>query len=295
MKPAPGLSLPEKKAALRDSIKKHGRLLVAFSGGKDSFFLLQSAIEILGTANVLPYFVNTPFTLAASRERVDYFREKFSLTVHEIHIDFLKDARMRRNPRQRCFFCKTKIFSALKKEARKRGIAAIADGTTVSDLAEHRPGRRALQQLAVLSPLRDAGFTSAEIISQLKKRGVAAYFLTSSTCLATRFPYNFSLQPQLIQAIGRVEQHLIHGGIHPVRVRYMADGVRIETSPANFNKLISGRDELIFFCRQEGFKFVTLDMGGLKSGSWDELPAVAVPTLELLSKSRFAVKKKLNR
>jgi uncharacterized protein len=283
MNPLKALKTTEKKALLRKQLKAYGRLLVAFSGGKDSFFLLQTAIETLGTANVFPYFVITSFTLAAARERVAYFKEKFSLPLREIKIDFLKDAHLRKNPRQRCFFCKKKMFAALKKEARKLGIKIIADGTTVSDLAEHRPGRVALEKLAIQSPLRDAGFTTAEIIAQLKKKGVAGYFLTSSTCLATRFPYDFSLNPSIIQAIGRVEHHLIKSGIYPVRVRHLTDGIRIETSPANFKKIITMRDELIAICREAGFKFITMDLAGIKSGSWDELPAVAVPTLEVFS------------
>ncbi|MBN2400202.1 MAG: hypothetical protein JXI33_07660 [Candidatus Aminicenantes bacterium] len=267
-------SIPDKITFLHEQLKRYNRLLVAFSGGKDSFFLAWAAREALGAANVFPYFVRTPFTHHAARQRVDYFSKMFALPIQEISIDFLKDSRLRRNPRQRCFYCKIKIFSALKKEARKLGIKIIADGTTVSDLNEHRPGRRALEKLAIHSPLSDAGFSSADIVSQLKKKGVAAYFLTSSTCLATRFPYNFSLQPQLIEAIDRVEFYLIQSGIYPVRVRYLTAGVRIETSPANFSRLIARKDELIGLCRQEGFSFITLDLAGIKSGCWDELPGL---------------------
>jgi uncharacterized protein len=269
MKPLNTMKIISKKSLLRKQLKVYGRLLVAFSGGKDSFFLLQTAIETLGAANVFPYFVSTPFTLAAARERVDYFQKKFSLQLKEISIDFLNDVRLRENPRQRCFFCKLKMFGALKKEARKLGIKIIADGTTVSDLAEHRPGRLALEKLAIHSPLRDAGFTSVEIITQLKKKGAAEYFLTSSTCLATRFPYDFRLNRLIIEAIGRVEHYLIKSGIYPVRVRYLTDGIRIETSPANFRKIIAMSGELIIIGREAGFKFITLDLAGIKSGSWD--------------------------
>jgi uncharacterized protein len=267
--PLKALTITQKKALLREQLNACGRLLLAFSGGKDSFYLLQTAIETLGADNVFPYFVNTSFTLAAARERVDYFQNKFSLQLNKISIDFLKDSRLRQNPRQRCFYCKIKMFGALKKEAHKLGIKVIADGTTVSDLAEHRPGRLALEKLAIRSPLRDAGFTSAEIIAQLKKKGIAEYFLTSSTCLATRFPYDFSLNARIIQGIGRIEHHLISSGIYPVRVRHMTDGIRIETASANFKKLISRREELTAIGRAAGFKFVTLDLGGIKSGSWD--------------------------
>jgi len=272
VKQPPARTLSVKKARLRSQLKEYGRLLVAFSGGKDSFFLWLTACEALGMDNVLPYFISTPFTLAAARERIDYFREKFSMPLHEIHIDLLQDARLRRNPKQRCFYCKMKMFATLKKEGRKLGIDHVADGTTLSDLAEHRPGRKALEKLAIRSPLREAGFTTADIAAQLKKRAVADYFLTSSTCLATRFPYNFSLQPRWIQAIGRIEHHLIGKGIFPVRVRYMEDGVRIETAPKNFRKLIAGKDTLITCCREAGLHFVTLDLAGIKSGSWDKRP-----------------------
>ena len=261
--------LAKKKTLLCQRLKTYGRLLVAFSGGKDSFFLVQTAIETLGAANVFPYFVITPFTLTAARERVAYFKDKFSLPLNEISLDFLKDSRLRQNPRQRCFFCKKKMFGALKKEARRLGVKIIADGTTVSDLAEHRPGRLALEKLAIQSPLRDAGFSTIEIITLLKKKDIAEYFLTSSTCLATRFPYDFSLHPLIIQAIGRVEYYLIQSNIYPVRVRHLTDGIRIETSPANFRKIITMKDELIAICRAGGFKFITLDLAGIKSGSWD--------------------------
>ena len=269
MKPAKTLNIAAKKTLLRKLLNEYGRLLVAFSGGKDSFFLLQTARETLGPANVLPYFVRTPFTLDAARERVDYFKNKFSLTIHEIGIDLLQDARLRQNSRQRCFYCKKRIFTALKKEARRLGIGIVADGTTVSDLDEHRPGRLALEKLAIHSPLRDAGFSAAEIVRLLRKQGVGEYFLTSSTCLATRFPYDFTLEPSRIRAIGQTEHYLIRQGIFPLRVRYMTDGIRIETSPLHFKKIIAMKDEINAVGRAAGYKFITLDLAGIKSGSWD--------------------------
>jgi len=277
-------SMAEKKEFLRRRLEEYGRLLVAFSGGKDSLFLWQEASEILGASQVFPYFIRTPFTLDSARERVAYFRNKFSMPVNEISIDFLKDSRLRRNPRQRCYLCKIKMFTALKNEARKLGIRTIADGTTASDLGEHRPGRLALEKLAVRSPLRDAGFSSAELVSLLKKKGVAAYFLTSSTCLATRFPYDFSLNRRLLEAVGRVEHYLADHGVYPVRVRHMTDGVRIETTPANFVKVIALRAGLSAVCRAAGFHFTTLDLGGLQSGCWDELPEATVPARKMVSK-----------
>ncbi|MBU4268860.1 MAG: hypothetical protein KJ808_08465 [Acidobacteria bacterium] len=268
----------EKKASLHERLKRQGNMLLAFSGGKDSFFLLQAALKALGTANVLAYFVHTPFTGEAARERVAYFQNKSPFTLREIHIDLFKDVHIHQNSRKRCFLCKKYMFTALKKEAKRFGIAMVADGSTVSDLSENRPGRLALEKLDIASPLQDAGLSGPEIAAELKKQGIKDYYLTSSTCLATRFPYDLTLNAGQIDAIGRVEYDLLKWGIYPLRVRYMVDGVRIETTEANFHKIIARNNDLLALCQIHDFKFVTLDLGGIKSGSWDEPPAVAVPT-----------------
>lgn len=270
MKTAAAESVRAKKALLHESLKRHGRILLGFSGGKDSFFLLHQATLALGEANVSAYFVNTPFIGEAARARVAYFRGKFPFPLRQIDIDLLRDGRMRRNPKQRCYLCKQKLFGALKKEARRQGIGTVADGGTASDLLEHRPGRRALEKLGVVSPLKDAGFSAAEIVGELKKLGVEDYFLTSSTCLATRFPYEHALEEGRIAAIGQVENYLVGKGIYPLRVRYMADGVRIEAGEGHMARLLDLKQDLLEFCRSRSFKFVTLDLGGLQSGSWDQ-------------------------
>jgi uncharacterized protein len=270
----------EKTAFLHKLLKRQGSLLLAFSGGKDSFFLLREAIRALGADNVFAYFVHTPFTSETARERLAYFQKQLSFNLREIHVDLLQDAGIRRNSRKRCYWCKKRMFSALKKEAKRLGISFVADGTTASDLGEHRPGRLALERLQVQSPLKDAGFTGAEIAAELRKAGIKGCFLTSSTCLATRFPYDFALSPMQIAAIGQVEHYLTHLGIVPLRVRHMTDGLRIETTPANFKKVIALKSELLAFAEARHFKFATLDLGGIKSGSWDELPMVADPALD---------------
>jgi len=267
----------EKKSRLRQYLRRKRAILLAFSGGKDSFFLLREATLALGEANVFAYFVRTPFTGEAALERVAYFRSKFPFPLREIRIDLLADARLRSNPRQRCFYCKQRMFTTLKKEARRLGIETVADGTTVSDQQLYRPGRRALDKLAVWSPLKDAGFEGSEIVAELKALGIDEYHLTSSTCLATRFPYDVPLTADRVAAIGQVEHFLIGKGIHPLRVRFIPDGVRIETPPANFKKTIALKKELQEFCQARGFTFVTLDLGGMRSGPWDEPPAAAVP------------------
>jgi uncharacterized protein len=261
--------MKSKRERLRRALERRGRIVLGFSGGKDSFFLLREATRTLGADNVFPYFVRTPFTGEASLERLAYFREFLPFPLREVRVDLLAAARLRRNPRDRCFWCKRRMFTALKAEARRLGIAHVADGSTASDLGEHRPGRLALERLGVISPLRESGITGGEIAASLKRAGVAERLLFSSTCLATRFPYGHPLHRGEIAAIGQVENFLISRGIVPLRVRHIPDGVRVETAPARFQSLLALKSEFLPFCRERGFRFVTLDLGGIKSGPWD--------------------------
>jgi uncharacterized protein len=146
----------------------------------------------------------------------------------------------------------------------------VLDGSTLSDQAEHRPGRRALAELGILSPLREAGIASAEIAAELAREGFEPFYLTSSTCLATRFPYGEPLRPARIAAIGRVEHFLAGKGIYPLRVRHIPQGVRIEVGTERFDDVLEARDDLLAFCRGQGLEFVTIDLGGLRKGAWDK-------------------------
>jgi uncharacterized protein len=288
MKAAPP-AVRRKKALLREILRRHGSILVAFSGGKDSFFLLNEAVAALGRENVAPFFVATPFNHESARARVDYFRDRVPVEVRELRLDLLAGPRLRRNPRQRCFVCKQRMFLALKKEAARLGIVVVADGSTASDQSGYRPGRLALKKLGITSPLLEAGFTAAEIAADLARAGIGKFFLSPSTCLATRFPYGHRLDADEMLRIGQVEQFLAARGIYPLRVRYIPDGVRLETGPALFRKVLALKDDLLDFCRARGFMFVTLDLGGIKSGPWDEAHSAPKAKVEKNHPDRFTV------
>jgi pyridinium-3,5-biscarboxylic acid mononucleotide sulfurtransferase len=270
MKASPPLSR-RKKAGLHESLARRGRVLVAFSGGKDSFFLLREAVATLGKGHVVACFVETPFISEAARARVDYFRKRIPVPIRVLRLDLLDGPRLRRNPRDRCYVCKRRMFTALKKEAARLGIATVVDGSTASDQAEHRPGRLALERLGIASPLREAGFTSSEIVGELRRQGIEKFYLTSSTCLATRFPYGHRLAAAEILTLGQVEHFLAGRGIYPLRVRYIPDGVRIESGETQMAQVLALKDELLAFCRERGLRFVTVDLGGITSGPWDKI------------------------
>ncbi len=271
MKPPVGVPA-RKKTRLHAALQRCGRVLVAFSGGKDSFFLAREAVAELGKGNVASCTVETPFSGQGTRARLKYFRARLPVPVRVLRLDLPPGSALLRNRRDRCYDCKRLMFRALKREAARLGIAALLDGSTRSDGTEHRPGRRALEELAVISPLSDAGITSGEIAGELAAEGIGEFYLTSSTCLATRFPYGHLLDARQMRVIGQVEHFLAQRGVFPLRVRYIPDGVRIEAGAAHFQAVLALKERLLAFCRARGLRFVTLDLGGLQSGPWDKSP-----------------------
>ena len=247
-----------------------GKVVVAFSGGKDSFFLLRLALEVLGKERVTAFNVKSLFSARNDERRVSYFTNLLDFNMERIEIDITEERKVMGNPKDRCYFCKTKIFSTLKERAKGLGISTVLDGTTYSDLDEYRPGLKAIEELRILSPLEEAKITSGEIVSYLRERvKVEEYYLTSSACMATRFPYDFKLEKKTLRVFDAVEAFFVDRGIYPVKVRYIPEGIRIETPEKNFGWIFENRDEILGFCKDRGLKFVTLDIEGIKTGVWD--------------------------
>jgi uncharacterized protein len=255
---------------VKERLKPLGKAAVAFSGGKDSFFLLKLAVDTLGKENVTAFFVKTGFSTQNDEKRVRYFSSLLDFEPERLHIDISDEPKVMQNPKDRCYFCKRKIFSALIDRASRFNIRTLLDGSTWSDLDEYRPGSKALEELDVVSPLQEAKITSAEIVSYLKEvLGVEDYYLTSSTCLATRFPYDFALDEKTLKIFDDIETYFVEQGIYPVKIRYIEDGIRIETPEKNISGIFQIKGEILQFCKSRGIKFVTLDIEGIKSGVWD--------------------------
>jgi pyridinium-3,5-biscarboxylic acid mononucleotide sulfurtransferase len=255
--------------ALKTRLKRYGKVLVAFSGGKDSFFLLKAAVEALGKENAVACFVTTGFSTGNDRKRVEYYSGKLDFQLETVQLDITGDTLIMANPRERCYHCKKKIFGALEERAKKLGAETVLDGTTYSDSKEYRPGLRAIEELAIVSPLRDEGITSSEIVTFLEKIGIDDYYVTSSTCLATRFPYYHQLKPRILKIFDQLESYFVEEGIYPIKVRFIPEGIRIETPDRLFFKVLEKRTEIIQLCKKKGLNFVTLDLEGIKSGVWD--------------------------
>jgi len=255
---------------LENILKNYKRVTIAFSGGKDSFFLARKAIEVLGKDNVKLFFITSELIGKNDRKRAEYFKNRYNLEIKILDIHLLDNRKIRDNENNRCYYCKKTIFNRIIKEAGIYGIKTVLDGTTYSDRDEFRPGLKAIDELGIVSPLKDAEINSKEIVSVLKNEGnIDDYYLTSSTCLATRFPYKHSLSEKEIDKFGRIESFLVDKGIYPVRVRYIKDGIRVETEESLIPKILNIKDDLINISKEEELRFVTVDLEGIKSGVWD--------------------------
>ena len=263
------MKVNKKIVGLINRIKKYEKAAIAFSGGKDSYFLLKMAIEALGSTNVLALFVIHPFISKNDFKRVDYFKGKLDFNLKTVTVDFNIDSKIWSNPRDRCYHCKRLIFQTIRNETRKMGIGFVFDGTSYSDLSEYRPGLVALEELQIIAPLKDTGITSGYVEQYLADSGIEPFYLSSSTCLATRFPYGHALSEDELKTFDDIESFFIGFGIFPIRIRAIPDGIRIETLDHHFNKIMELKNKIIDYCQKKGIKWVSLDIEGLKSGSWD--------------------------
>lgn len=250
--------------------KSSAKIAVAFSGGKDSFFLLKTTIETLGKEKVIAFFIKTPFSTGNDQKRINYWSARLDFHLEQLYVDVSTDAHIMQNPKDRCYFCKKKIFAVIKEEAVRCGCQHILDGTTFSDLDQYRPGLKALEEAGIISPLVEAGISSSEIIHLLRETLHAEeYYLTTSTCLATRFPYDLTLTPKLLETFSAIEVFFVEQQIYPVKIRYIEDGIRIETPEKNIPLIMLFKSDILDFCKKFNLKFITLDLEGIKSGAWD--------------------------
>jgi uncharacterized protein len=188
-----------------------------------------------------------------------------------LHATLLDDPAVAANPPDRCYYCKRRIFSQLQQLAAERGLGAVVDGSNQDDLADHRPGRRALAELGVASPLLQAGLTKAEIRGLSHEMGLPTWNRPSMACLASRLPYGTPLTAAALQQVAQAEAVLDELGVGQRRVRHHGAVARLELEPADWPLVLEKRAELLARLRQIGYTYVTLDLAGFRSGSMNEV------------------------
>jgi pyridinium-3,5-biscarboxylic acid mononucleotide sulfurtransferase len=272
--------LREKEHSLVQWLRAQGSLLVGFSGGVDSAYLACVALEALGTDGVLAVIGRSASYPTEQWERARAVADQFRVPVLEIATDELNDPRYVANPINRCYFCKTELWSRLVPLAHARGLAVVVDGTNADDLGDHRPGMLAAREHDVRSPLAELGFRKRDIRALSRARGIPTWSQPASPCLSSRLPYGTAVSHERLRAVELAEASLRALGVEgDLRVRYHGELARLELSRGELSRWLApeAAEALLRAVRRAGFARVAIDLHGFRSGSLNVLSGVRPP------------------
>ena len=264
-------ALENKLSALRKFFRLYGSAVIAFSGGVDSTFLLKVAHDELGE-KVLAVSAVSILSPKRETEAAAAFCKKEGIRQVSFEIDPLKIPGFKNNPENRCYICKKEIFSKIKSLSLENGIYTVCDGSNADDTGDYRPGMQALAELGIKSPLLECGFTKSEIRELSKEIGLPSWNKPSAACLASRFVYGEEITAEKLQMVENAEDFLSELGFWQKRVRIHGDNLaRIEVMSEDFEKILNAKEKINNYFISLGFKYVTLDIQGFRSGSMNEV------------------------
>lgn len=265
--------LTSKYHHLQSILRELGSVAIGFSGGIDSTLLIRVATDVLGD-NALAVIGRSETYPTREFEEAMRLASAFGSRHRIVRTEETDDLKFRENPPDRCYFCKTELFSKLHDIAAEEGIRWIADGTIVDDLGDFRPGMRAKSEQEVRSPLLEAGFSKTDVRLLAKELGIPTWDKPSFACLSSRFPYGFGITKENLMKVDSAETYLRDQGLRFFRVRHHDDRTaRLEVGPEEFHRFFdeSFRTSLVSHLKTLGYLYVTLDLQGYRSGSMNEV------------------------
>lgn len=261
-------TLERKKEKLDTILKNLKSFVVAFSGGVDSSFLLHRA-HLLKRIELIGVTIRTPYIPSAEIEEAVDFARTYGIN-HKI-IDFNFPEQIRFNPVDRCYTCKKSLFTDIVSFAGENGFRYVIDGTNADDIGSFRPGLKALRELEIRSPLLESGLTKKDIREISHRQGLPFWDKPAMACLLTRIPYNSEVTDGILKMVEQAEQFLFDSGYPGTRVRIHGDLARIECLPGYMEKMVHNPEKelIISNLKKIGFRYVSLDLEGYRSGSSD--------------------------
>lgn len=259
----------EKQEFLKEYFKSTEKVAIAFSAGVDSTYMLKVAHDVLGDNVIAVTASSCSFPERELNEAKRFCEEEGIIHIicksEELDIDGFKH-----NPKNRCYLCKTELFTKIKGIAEGRGISCIAEGSNMDDNGDYRPGLMAVKELGIASPLRKAGLYKDEIRQLSKELGLKTWDKQSFACLSSRFVYGELINEEKLGMVDKAEQLLLDMGFRQVRVRIHDKIARIEVDPSEIIKLAEYAEKIYTELKSFGFSYVTADLGGYRTGSMNE-------------------------
>lgn len=255
---------------LRDRLRELGSVVVAFSGGADSAFLAWIAHDTLGSDGTLAVTAVSASLPGSERAACSTLAEEWGLRWTEVVTDELDNPDYARNDGDRCYWCKDALLAAIGPLAERSG-ATVVLGVNLDDLADHRPGQRAAAERGAVFPLVDAGFTKADVRAWSQRLGLSTWDKPAAACLASRLPYGTPVTLGRLSAVERAEAGLRALGFGELRVRHHGEVARIEVPDFELEAVVAKRSEVVAAVRAAGYRWVTLDLDGLRSGGFNQL------------------------
>jgi len=258
--------------ALEDALRALGSVMVAYSGGVDSAFLATTAFRVLGDS-MLAVLADSPSLARRDMELAKAFAQSVGMPLRVIQTEELEKPEYQRNDANRCFHCKTELFTGMEALGAELGFKHIAYGMNADDTWDYRPGQRAAEEHAVLAPLAAAGLTKAEIRALAKAAGYTLWDRPAAPCLSSRVEYGRTVTREVLEQVERGEESMRQLGFREFRVRHHGELARVEIARGELPRALTMEmlEAITTALRKAGFHYVTLDCAGFRSGSLNEL------------------------
>jgi uncharacterized protein len=259
--------LQKRLTELEEILVPYESALVAFSGGVDSSLALAVAARALPKHRVLAVTSNNETYLPSELDLAREFAESLGVEHLVVNTRELDDPNYASNPTNRCYFCKSTLYTDLAKLAEDRGYACVVDGANKDDEGDYRPGRKAAKELGVVSVLSEAKMSKANVRELAKYLGLPTWDKPALACLSSRFPYGQEITPEKLSQVARAEEFLRREDFKQVRVRHHGEIARLEIGPDELERAFAMREKISAELLDAGFLYVTLDLAGYRAGS----------------------------